>query len=432
MENHEIIEILEKWNAWTKDIECGIERQEQLETLQRLKETKQVVVITGVRRAGKSTLMKQFIKKSIKMGESRKNFLYINFEEPKFIGELSLNFLQKTYEAYLEIVKPTSKPIIFLDEVQNVKEWEKFVRALHEKDEATIFVSGSSSKLLSKEFGTILTGRHVDLIVHPLTFKEFLAFNNLGFTSVLELLSNKIKIKQKLREYLTYGGLPLVTLIKEKDEVLTRYFEDILARDIAERHKIKKIDKLRTLAKYYLTNISAPCSFRKIQRFIGVSLDSVERYSQYLNDAYLLFYISKYSNSLKEQEVNPKKVYSVDLGLRNIISFKFSEDLGKLYENTVFLHLPNKTDEVYYYKGKNECDFILKKGKTVHQAIQVCYSITKENKEREVNGLLEAMQEFKLKNGLIITEDFETTEKYSNKTIHYVPLWKWLLNRSGE
>ena len=427
MEKERIIEILDGWNFWTKEPEVGIIREDYLKQLEKLKETGQVVTIVGVRRSGKSTLIKQYIKKLIERGEDRKNFLYINLEEPRFIDELSLKFLQDAYEAYLEIVGPTSKPYVFLDEVQNVKGWEKFVRALHEKNEAFIFISGSSAKLLSKELGSTLTGRHVDLVVRPLSFKEFLTFNNFKFETRLEILSNKIKIKKFLREYLSYGGFPLVVLAKEKEEILSRYFDDILTRDIAERHGIKKTDKLKILAKYYLTNISSPLSFRKIKNFIGISLDTVERFSYYLRDAYLIFFVSKFSYSLKEQEINPKKVYAVDLGLRNMFSFKFSEDWGKLYENAVFFELLKKNKELCYHRERHECDFLVKRGETVKEAIQVCFALTEENKRREVDGLLEAMERFKLRDGTVITEDFEGKEKYGNKTINFIPLWKWLL-----
>jgi len=427
MEKEKIIEILDAWNFWTKEPEVGITREDYLRLFEKLKETGQVVAIIGVRRSGKSTLIKQYIKRLIGSGEDRKNFLYINLEEPRFIDELSLKFLQDAYEAYLEIVGPTSKPYVFLDEVQNVKGWEKFVRALHEKNEAVIFISGSSAKLLSRELGTALTGRHVDIVVYPLTFGEFLAFNNLKFETRLELLSNKIKIKKLLREYLSHGGFPLVVLSKEKEEILGRYFDDILARDIAERHRIKKTDKLKILAKYYLTNISSQSSLRKIKNFIGISLDTVERFSYYLRDAYLIFFVSKFSYSLKEQEINPKKVYAVDLGLRNMLSFKFSDDWGKLYENAVFFELLKKNRELYYHRDRYECDFLVKKGETVKEAIQVCFALTEENKRREIDGLLEAMERFKLRNGTIITEDFEAKERHGSKIINFIPLWKWLL-----
>jgi predicted AAA+ superfamily ATPase len=427
VDKERIIEVLGEWNFWAGTQNVGIPREEYLQLLDNMKRTGQIVFITGVRRSGKSTLMRQYMKMLIDGGENRKNLLYINFEEPKFIGELSLDFLNDAFDAYLEIVGPTSTPSVFLDEVQHVRGWERFVRALHEKGTANVFVSGSSAKLLSKELGAALTGRHADVRVYPLTFKEFLEFNNLRIKTKLDVLSNKLRIKQMLREYLAHGGLPRVVLSEEKSELLDRYFDDILLRDIAERYGIKKVEKLRSLAKYYLTNIASQSSFRRISKFIGLSLSSVERFSYHMQDTYLLFFISKFSYSLKEQEVNPKKVYAVDLGLRNVVGFKFSEDLGKLYENAVFLKLMKQNCEIYYHAEKNECDFLIKKGKRIVSAIQVCFHPTNENMEREIAGLLGALNEYDLDEGIIITEDTERTEKQGNKTIKLVPLWKWLL-----
>jgi hypothetical protein len=426
MNNEQIIEILSEWNFWKNDQDVGVYRETYLDKLNKLIQTEQIVAIIGVRRSGKSTLMKQFIKKQIDLGRSRESFLYVNFEEPKFTDMLSLDSLQQIYNAYTEILKPKNIPYLLLDEIHNIPRWEKFVRGLHEKKEANIIVSGSTSKLLSKELGTLLTGRWLELKTYPLNFQEFLQFKQLKIKNKLDILSQKVKIKQLLREYLEFGGFPLVSLKEEKEEILRRYFDDIITRDIAERHKIRRVDKLKTLAKYYLTNSSSLISYRKISKFMNLSLDSVERFSNYMEDANLVFLVPKFSYSLKEQEVNPRKVYSIDSGLINVISFRFSDNIGKLYENIVFLSLVRGDREIYYYKNKNECDFIIKKGKKIIQAIQVSYQI-KENREREIKGLLEAIQAFKLKEGIIITEDKEGEEKIKGKKIKFIPLWKWLL-----
>lgn len=427
MNNETIIEILSGWNFWRRDQETGISRDAYLNKLDRLAETDQIVAMTGVRRSGKSTLMKQFIKKKIFSGIDRASFLYVNFEEPKFFGLLSPEFLQQIYEAYLEIIKPDEKPWIFLDEVQNVPKWERFLRGLHEKKEANIFISGSTAKLLGKELGTLLTGRWVEMKTYPLSFREFLLFKQMKIENKMDMLSNKVRIKQLLREYLEFGGFPLVALKEEKEEILRRYFDDIVERDIAMRHKIRKTEKLKALARYYLTNFSSHVSYRRIAKFIGLSLDSIERYSTYMAEAYLLFFVQKYSYSLKEQEVNPRVAYGIDAGLMNITGFRFSDNLGKLYENTVFLSLLESGKEVYYFKNRGECDFLIKEGQRVVRAIQVSYQI-KENREREVNGLLEAMEAFNLKEGLIITEDKEEEEIIEGREIVYMPLWKWLID----
>lgn len=427
MNNETIIEILSSWNFWRRDQETGIIRDTYLNKLDRLTKTDQIVAITGVRRSGKSTLMKQFIKKKISSGIKSTLFLYVNFEEPKFSGSLSSEFLQQIYEAYFEIIKPDEKPWLFLDEIQNVPNWERFVRGLHEKKEANIFISGSTAKLLGKELGTLLTGRWVEMKTYPLDFREFLLFKHMKIENKIDMLSNKVKIKQLLREYLEFGGFPLVALKEEKEEILRRYFDDIVERDIAMRFKIRKTEKLKALARYFLTNFSSHISYRKIAKFIGLSLDSIERYSSFMSEAYLLFFVQKFSYSLKEQEVNPRVVYGIDSGLINITGFRFSENLGKLYENAVFLSLLEGQKEIYYHKNRGECDFLIKEGQKVVHAIQVSYQI-KENREREVNGLLEAMDAFQLNAGLIITEDMEEEERIDGREIVYMPLWKWLIS----
>ena len=422
-----IIEILEDWNFWKKEPDTGILRESYVKKLEQFSQTEQVVVITGVRRAGKSTILKQYIHNKIKNGEERKSFLYVNLEEPKFRSELSLEFLQRIYEAYLELLDPASKPFLFFDEVQLIPGWETFVRGLHEKNKAHIFVSGSSAKLLSKEFATVLTGRHIDIKVYPLTFPEFLEFKRLIIQDKLDIVSQKQKIKQLLKEYLEYGGFPLVALKEEKKEILTNYFEDILAKDVAERHRIKKVEKLRGLAQFYLTNVSSLASFRKIKEFLGLSLDSVERFSLYLEEAYLLFLKTKFAYSLKEQEINPRKIYCIDNGLKNLVSFRFSENLGNSYENAVFFNLLVQGKEIFYWKGRQECDFLIKQGNKLTCAIQVCYDIKRENEERELLGLLETLGKFKLNEGTVITSDLEEIRKINHKKITFIPLWKWLL-----
>jgi len=426
MEKAQIIEILNTWNFWKKPQKTGIKREKYLKKMEKFSKTGQIISIIGARRSGKSTLMFQFIKDIIDRGIASKNTLYVNLEDPRFFGELSLKLLQDIYETYLEYLKPSEKPYIFLDEVQNILGWEKFARFLQEK-EAKVFVSGSTSKLLSSELGRALTGRYLPIVVYPLSFKEFLYFKGVEIKDELDLIHQKIKIKGLLREYLEFGGFPKVVLSDEKREILIRYFEDIIARDIVERYKIKKVEELRALAKYYITNISSLISFGRIKKFLKLPLHTIERFSYYLSAPYLIFFIKKFAYSLKEQQVNPRKVFCIDTGLRNMISFKFSSDLGKIYENVVFLEFLREEKEIYYWKNKRECDFLLKE-EGGNKLFQICFNIDEpEIKEREIRGLLEAMEELKLGKGLVITEDYEGEEKVKGKKIKFIPLWKWLL-----
>lgn len=427
MQKEKIIEILQDWNFWNNNIDVGIARPKYLELFKKLEKTSQVIVVTGPRRAGKSTLLKQYIKSLIESGADRASFLYVNIEEPRFIDDLSVQFLQDIYDAYLEIVSPKSKPRIFFDEIQNIPGWEKFVRGIHERGEATVFVSGSSAKLLGKELGTALTGRHADIVVYPLSFQEFLEFKGIILKNKLDTLAKKKEIRHLLREYVQYGGFPLICKTEEKQELLARYFEDILIRDVSVRHNIKKTDKLRSLGKYYLSNTSTLSSFRGISKFLDLSLDSVERYSSYMEDAYLMFLVKKFAYSLKEQEKNARKAYAIDTGLKTVLGFSFSQNLGRLYENLVFLEFKRKGQVVYYHAQKKECDFLVKQGNRIKLAVQVCAEFDKTNRQREIEGLEEAMKNFNAENGLIITDGVEDEIKICAKTVKIVPLWKWLL-----
>ncbi len=431
MRKDEILEILSDWNFWAKEIDIGIEREEYVKKLINLiTKTNQIVCIAGVRRGGKSMLIRQIARG---LGDSVNN-LIVNFEDERFL-ERNLKLLIDIYNTYLEKLKPEKKPFIFLDEVQDIPRWERFVRGMHERREANIMISGSSSKLLSAELATLLTGRHIIFFVYPLSFKEFLKFKNLSINSEFEILAKRIEIKRLLTEYLEFGGFPEVSLSSNKKRILTSYFETIITRDIVDRFEIREKDKLKIIAKYYLTNISSPITFNRISKFLSLPLTTVERFSDYLETANMIFFIKKFSYSSKEQEKSARKIYSIDTGISNAIGFRFIEKLGKIIENIVAIELKrrqsfNPSLEIYYWKDyqQREVDFVVKEGLKIKQLIQVCSDISNiETKERETKPLLKAMDEFKLKEGLIITEDIDSEEKIKDKKIIYKPVWKWLL-----
>lgn len=434
MNKLQILEILNDWNFWKKDLDEGFIREEYLSKLKSLVGLKEIVVLSGVRRAGKSTLLLQFCKELIKKGLRKEEILIVNFEDPRFIN-LNLDLLNQIYEIYLTELNPSKKQYVILDEVQIVDGWEKFARFLHENKKVQVFVTGSSSKLLDSEYSSVLTGRHVDLEVFPLSFSEFLKFNGVNIQSKLDISEERHKIRKALSEYSLWGGFPKIVLTKSEEnkrELLGTYFRDILVKDIVKRFKIKEPDKLENLAKYYLNNVSTLQSFNKVKNFLKLNLDTVERFSHYLSEAHLLFFKRKFSFSEKEQLVNPRKVYSIDSGMRNSVSFVFSNDFGRLAENLVFLELNKRFKEVYYWKNEKqrEVDFVVKEKLRVKSAIQVCWNIeNEETKQREKFSLIEAMKELKLAEGIVITEDYSSEEKFENKIIKYIPLWIWLLEK---
>jgi len=437
MQKEKIIEVLNDWNFWGKIQETGFPREDYLAKLLQFIDSGKIISIVGVRRSGKSTLIKQMAKNLIEKGLPDSNILIVNLEEPQF-ANIDLNLLIKIYESYLEIIKPRGKPYIFLDEIQNVKDWERFVRGLNEKKEAHLVVSGSSSKLLSEELATILTGRQLYFEVFPLSFKEFLYFKDIKISDKKDVLLQGLEIKQFLREYIQSGGFPEIVLNKDEEfrkRVLVSYYEDIVNRDIVQRFSIKKIQQLKTLLQFYLTNISASISFNSIAKFIELPVETIRRFSGYIETSNLIFFVKRFSFSIKEQENSSRKVYSIDQGLSNAVGFRFSKDSGKIAENIVAIELRRIQKitplvEIYYWKnhyGDREVDFVVKEGSKVKDLIQVCWDISEEKtKKREIQGLLKAMDELQLQSGLIITQDDEAEEVINGKKVIFTPLWKWL------
>jgi len=438
MQKEKLIEVLTKWNFWAKEIDSGILRDYTKKLLNFVK-TDKIISIVGVRRSGKSTIMKQIAKELIKK-IGKEDTLIVNFEEPEF-EDTDLNSLQKIYDAYLEIIKPKEKPFIFLDEIQNVNKWEKFVRSLNERKEAFVIVSGSSSKLLSEELATILAGRQLQFEIFPLSFNEFLNFNEIKIENKRDILINSQKIKSLFRAYLKFGGYPEVVLNKDEEfkiRTLRNYYNDILTKDVIRRFKIKESEKLSSLVKFYLTNISSTITFNSISKFLNLSVETIRRFSSYIETSKAIFFMKRFSFSVKEQEKSPRKVYVIDVGLANALGFKFSEDIGRVAENLVAIELKreqanNPNLEIYYWKDRQgkEVDFIVKENLKIKQLVQVCWSLEEhKTKSREVRALLKASKELKCNNLLMITGDYENEEKIGNKKITYKSLWKWLLEES--
>lgn len=434
MDKNQILEILEDWNFWRKDIYSGIKRKEYLDLAWRFLQSNVVLSIIGVRRSGKSYLMRQLAKELMGKGIEKEEILIINFEDKRF-SEVNLKLLDQIYETYLEILKPRKKPYLFLDEINKVQEWERWVRTFHELNKAKLIVSGSSAKLMRGELATLLTGRHLDITTFPLTFKEFLYFKGLAVKDELDLVAKKIEIKSYFNEYLEYGGFPEVILSQEKKQLLLTYFDDIITKDIEQRYNVKEREKLRSLARFYLTNISNGITFNSLRKFLELSTETIEKFSSYLEETNLIFFVKKFSYKVKEQDKSARKVYSIDLGLARAVGFRFTENKGFAFENLVALKLKkgqslNPLFEIYYWKDylNHEVDFVVKEGLEVKELIQVSYDLSKEEtKKREIRALFKAMEEFKLDESLVITEDYEGEEEIKNKRIKFIPLWKWLL-----
>ena len=401
-------------------------KQRDLET----PDINKIFAIIGIRRGGKTYYFYQKISELIKKIPIER-ILYFNLTDDR-LYPLELNDLQFMIEAYFEIYpeNQTKKLFLFLDEVQEVKKWELFVRRIYDKENIKIFVTGSSSKLLHKEISSSLRGRTLKLAMFPLSFKEFLRFKDIKLDKNFQYTNKRYLIKNLFNEYLNEGGFPEVVLNKQKREILENYLDLIIYRDIIERYNIRNLNLIKNLIKYLLTNISSLYTsnsyFKLIKKELSVKKDTINEYLSYLEDANLVFCVNIFSYSLKVQQTNPKKIYCIDNGLRNTVSFKFSKDEGKLVENLVFIELKRRNKDVYYWKCKNEKDFVIKNRDGSLDGVNVSY--TNEIDEREIKGLLEFKKEFKkTKELILLTKDLEKKEK----GINFVPVWKWLLKISN-
>lgn len=434
----EIVRVLYDLNFWGKDQEVGIVREKYLEKLIKIKDMKESISIAGVRRCGKSTITKQFLKHVIEKGAKKENTLYVDFEEPSFSQYLNSNILDIVYNAYREVINPEDFAYIVLDEVQNVPNWEKWVRAKQERENVKIIVTGSSSKLMSSEFSTVLGGRSININIFPLSFKEFVKFKGKDVKMYKGVVIDKNVVRSLLREYLEFGGFPGVVMEKKENKtiLLKEYFDSIVFRDVVLRYSIRDVNLLKALSIIIQTNISLPLSIGKLASILQdsfkrkTSLETVSRFLEYFESAFLVFLVPIFSYKIKDQLQYPRKIYTIDTGLRNAVCFRFSEDMGKLYENVVFLELKRKGKEIYYWKDsqQREVDFVIKEGTRVKKLIQVCLNLENEKtRKREINALITAMDEFGINNGTIINDDYKCEENFDGKIIKFIPLYEWLL-----
>jgi hypothetical protein len=378
----------------------------------------EIVAITGIRRCGKSSLLK-LISRTIKGLK-----IYINFEDIRLISFIPDNF--KDIESIVSELLGSSEVTYFMDEVQNVELWEKWVNNLYAKG-IKVFITGSNSNLLSSELSTHLTGRNKVIKLFPFSFKEVLGIKKINHEK--NLTSNDKAIILKIfMEYLNLGGFPVI--VKNNDLELSRqYFEDIINKDIINRYNIKQIKEFKDLVLYLISNPGRIYSYSTLSRITGIeSLSTIKNYIEYLQEAYLLYKVGIFDYSIKKQKTASSKIYAGDNSFLKTVSFNFSENEGHSLENLVFLELLRKGLNIYYHLGKGECDFVIKEGLNITRAIQVTKSLNDLlTKDREIKNLISAMNAYKLKEGIIITIDEEGKEVISGKTIKIIPAWKWML-----
>lgn len=396
---------------------------------------REILIITGVRRSGKSSLMRLLCDDLLKNSDIQENnILYLNFEDERFIPFTFEDF-EPLYETFFEIENPKGKIYLFLDEIQNIEGWEKWLNRLYEFEDVKIFVTGSNASLLSSEISSALTGRNRQVVNWPFSLRESLRLRGITFDTKSQYKrQKKVEIKRRFNEYLEFGGFPEVLKI-EDTTLLDQYYKDIIYRDVITRYGIKNVQEIKELTLFLAANPGTLQSFKNMQRMIGVkSQNTVKNYLEALNNVYLFFSVDMFDYSLKRQIYNPSKIYSIDVALSNSISFKFSRNIGHSYENIVFLELLRRNRELYYWRSGRgaEVDFVIKKGLEIVEAIQVCFSLADEKtRKREFQALKEAKDELRVGLLTVITEDEEATVAIDSADgdaeINIIPLWKWLL-----
>ncbi len=398
-----------------------------------------IVDILGVRRCGKTYYMFQLISELVNSGIPKSNILYINLDDDRLqpLNGDELQLLIETFNEFFE-VSEDHKLYLFLDEIQNMPDWEKWAKSTYDKNgNIKIVVSGSNASLLSRDISSLLTGRHITTRMFPFSFSEFLDHHGIKYQlKTLQYSKKKTSVKKLFNEYLQNGGFPEVIYYPGlgQRELLQSYFDDIIFRDIISRFNIRNPQVFKQLSIFCISNIAKPHTFNSLRRlfanYTSLSTDAIINYLSYLEDAFLLFSVSHYDHSMKKQINKPKKLYCIDTGMINAVSFRFSDNLGQLYENLVFLQLKRSNHEMYYWQSAKgyEVDFVIKEGLKASQMIQVCFDVSDaETRSREVRGLVEGLNYFDLPKGTIITSDFFHEEIVDGKVLRYVPLWYWLL-----
>jgi len=379
-----------------------------------------IKVIIGIRRCGKSVLSHQILKE--------KNYGYINFDDERLIGAKA-----EDLNDFLEVLKEINPDFnyLLLDEIQNVEGWELFVNRLKRMGH-NLIITGSNSKLLSKELSTYLTGRHFAVELYPFSFEEFLKYKNFKYSkNDLYATKNRAHIKSLFGEYLKFGGFPELSKIEFKEQYLRDLYDKIITRDIVLRHKIKYFKVIKEISLYLISHFGSRITYNKLKNIFEInSVHTIKNYISYLEEAYLIFQLFPFSFKLKNQLKGARKVYAIDSGLINSVSFQFSSNLGRVMENVVFLQLKRKGYEIYFYHEPAGCevDFIIREGLKIKELIQVCYNLDDlETREREIKSLIKAGRQLNCSNLTVITYDTEKTEEIRQRQINFIPLWKWLL-----
>ena len=402
-------------------------------------DTRQVIAITGVRRCGKSTLLRQTVNYLIQdKNIPPVNILFLNLENPYFTPfRKDIRNLEKIYEDYLALVNPKGKIYVILDELQYFSDWQVFVKSKYETANIKFIITGSNSQLLSSDLITLLSGRVLPLTLHPFDFKEYLLAKGIKIASEHQAVRYRNRLRKLFGEYLLEGGFPEVVLTENKRlkrEILAGYAKNILYQDIVPRFELKKPYEIENLFFYLTSNITSHFTFNKLASLIELSDKTIKDYLKFFNNAFLLYILERFDFSVKKQMKGTRKIYCVDNGLATSVSFSFSENIGHYLENLIFCELNKENQKIYFHKTKNghEVDFFRPDAIDSEQLIQVCTNMKNEKtKQREIRALTRAADELHLPGGLIVTIDEEEKIEENAKLIKVIPAWKYLLKKTS-
>jgi uncharacterized protein len=408
--------LIEQRNDFLKK-KPGIEREKLAEAGKYLK-LPHIYVVSGIRRCGKSTLLRQIAAKYY----SGNNFFFLNFEDERFFN-FNVTEFNQILELQIELFGNHNTFII--DEIQNVHAFELFLRRLSDSGYKFI-VSGSNSKLLSGKLATKITGRNIETILQPFNFRECLSFYKIDVAHKdLYITEKRAIVSRYFERYFLEGGMPEYLSYKT-EEILTRMYEDILIKDIAARNGITNIVQLRELSRYLISNFGRRFSYNSLQKAISLgSVNTAINYCSFLEESYLVKNITRFDHSVKKQQRNDKKTYVTDHAIIRNVSTQLTKDSGRILENIAANYLLSE-NSLYYYSGKKECDFVAIDNNKNARLYQVCADLNPENLKRETGGILEAMNYFQICEGSILTNSQEDKIETAGKLIHVIPLWKWL------
>lgn len=383
-------------------------------------QTSEILIISGIRRCGKSVLMQQIRDRLVE-----KDFFF-NFDDERLVN-FKLDDFQKLQECFVELFG--EQHTYYFDEIQNIEGWERFVRRLYNAGNK-IIITGSNARMLSRELGTHLTGRYIQVEIYPFSFQEYLAMNEIPVNAkTLYTTTGRATMVKSFVKYMECGGFPKF-LQDGSVSYLTSLYESIIYRDILTRNGLTNEKEMLEMMFYLASNATKRVTYSSLGKVVGIQHpDTIKNYLEYIQQTYLISQLFRYDPSVKKQMMSPKKIYFVDNAIIKRIGFNATENNGVFLENLVFIELKRRGWDVYYYADKKECDFIVRKGLHISDAYQVTLKMdSPQTREREIAGVREAMQAYSLSKGYILTFEGKETINFDDGTIvEVVPVWEWIL-----